>query len=133
MLVPSSKEVNMGPQKNPKDIAHNKLREAGLWWDWFDKNIHDLRLTAVKFLLARWRLEQALEQAAQLGSTPAARIDALRKRADVYHDWMLTLRDNIETSAKSAVALEMAARIYYEEAEGLELTLLPRTDRFEHG
>lgn len=111
------------------ESAKLKMREAGLWWDNFDQCIKDYRATIVRHRMFKKLLET---ERAQRFPNPAA-IDYLRKQEEACHDWMLHIRDNIETSVKCAVACEIAARIYWEEIEGLELSLLTRTDRFERG
>lgn len=116
-------------QSSTAKTAQNKMREAGLWWDNFDLGIRDYRITYV-----RYRMFLHMRQRAQESRWPQPQLLAyLRKREEECHDWLLHIRDNIETSAKCAIACELAARIYWEDMEGLEISLLTRTDRFERG
>lgn len=118
-------------QYNASDAktAERNMREAGLWWDNFDLAVMDYRITYVRYRMFMHMRMRAQEE----GWSNPKLVAYLRKREEECHDWLLHIRDNIETSAKCASACEFAARIYWEEEQGLEMALLTRTNRFERG
>lgn len=97
-------------RQNPRLMAQTKMKQAGAWWDVFDRSVHEFRVTAMRYLQRKHLVEMSGGVRAQ-------------KALDESNDWMLTLKDNIKTAARLAGSFESAARVYWEEAEGLELFL----------
>jgi len=110
-----------------RERAEQKMREAGKWWAALDNAIHRYRCWAVLYVARKFARERYLEQRIFSGRVA----EDLRRATEAAHDMMLIECANIQACVDCAQACELGARIYYEEFEERELSLLPNPDRFE--
>lgn len=95
-----------------EDSAVKELQQADLWWNAFQEEVSKYRAMAVCYLAYSSHLRVAERDGLKLN-----RVMALRYSCDYAHDMLLSIQENVDTLARSAVSCEMASRIYFEAQE----------------
>lgn len=104
--------MDQGERNEALQMAQQKMSESRQWWAAWDLAIHRYRCWALYFAAYSDELDEV--------STFDPLWKPLNQGAYAAHDHMLVCVQDIWSCARSAVACEMAARIFYEEHEERE-------------
>lgn len=114
-------------RKDLERAGEVQMRRAGLFWAAFNHSAHAVRRYVV--LGVHYRCLLRIEDD---HPEPRPRVVAeLRRRIDNVHDLRLDEEKNMDLCAETARAAEMMARIFYEDADDREPTLIPNPQRFD--